>query len=68
MPTLTSKAQVTIPKRIRMVLGIKPGDEVDFNLKGKTIVLLKKKKSLPFEKWRGHLGRGKTDKLMEELR
>jgi len=51
-----------------MVLGIKPGDEVDFNLKGKTIVLLKKKKSLPFEKWRGHLGRGKTDKLMEELR
>ncbi|MBI2198833.1 MAG: AbrB/MazE/SpoVT family DNA-binding domain-containing protein, partial [Candidatus Rokubacteria bacterium] len=28
--TITSKGQVTIPKRIRDVLRLKPGDQVDF--------------------------------------
>jgi AbrB family looped-hinge helix DNA binding protein len=27
---ITSKGQVTIPKRIRNALGLQPGDEVDF--------------------------------------
>lgn len=30
--TLTVKGQVTIPKRVRDALGLKPGDEVDFVL------------------------------------
>ncbi len=30
--TLTSKGQVTIPKPIRDLLGIRPGSEVDFEL------------------------------------
>ena len=28
--TLTSKAQITMPKDIRELLGLKPGDKVDF--------------------------------------
>lgn len=30
--TLTSKGQVTIPKKIRDKLGLKPGDKIDFDL------------------------------------
>ena len=30
MPRMTSKGQVTIPKRIRDHLGLKPGSEVEF--------------------------------------
>ena len=30
--TVTSKGQVTIPKRVREALGIKPGSAVDFEL------------------------------------
>lgn len=30
MPRVTTKGQVTIPKRIREKLGIEPGDQVDF--------------------------------------
>ena len=32
MTTVTSKGQVTIPKRLRDVLGIQPGSAVDFKL------------------------------------
>ncbi len=68
MPSLTQKAQVTIPKHIRIVLGLRPGDEVEFDVEGSKIVLHKKRKKLPFEKWRGYLGHGRTDELMKELR
>jgi AbrB family looped-hinge helix DNA binding protein len=30
--TLTSKGQLTLPKRVRDALGLKPGDQVDFVL------------------------------------
>lgn len=68
MTTLTQKSQVTVPKQIRVVLGIRPGDEVDFNIEDGKIVLHKKPKKLPFEKWKGYFGRFKTDKLVEEMR
>lgn len=32
MTTVTSKGQVTIPKRMRELLGIEPGSAVDFEL------------------------------------
>jgi AbrB family looped-hinge helix DNA binding protein len=32
MATVTSKGQITIPKRIRVRLGVKPGDRVAFRL------------------------------------
>lgn len=33
--SVTSKGQVTIPKKVRQALGITPGSKVDFNLKGR---------------------------------
>ena len=42
MPTtVTSKGQVTIPKRVRELLGIKPGSAVDFELTPAGDVLLR---------------------------
>jgi antitoxin PrlF len=32
--SVTSKGQVTIPKRVRQALGITPGSKVEFNLDG----------------------------------
>ncbi len=68
MPTLTQKSQVTIPKQIREALGVGPGDEVEFGVNNSTVVLHKKKKKLPLDKWVGYLGRLKTDEVMAELR
>jgi len=32
--TLTSKGQTTIPEKIRAALGMKPGDKLEYELKG----------------------------------
>ena len=34
MATVSSKGQVTIPKRVRQALGITPGSKVEFDLEG----------------------------------
>ena len=39
--TLTSKGQVTIPKRIRDFLGLRPGSAVDFEVSGEGQVTLR---------------------------
>jgi antitoxin PrlF len=39
--TVTSKGQVTIPKRVRELLGIKPGSAIDFELTPSGDVLLR---------------------------
>ena len=67
MATLTQKSQVTIPKQFRIALGLRPGDEVEFGIEVNKLVVRKKVKKTPFEKWRGCLGTFDTDKLMEEL-
>lgn len=41
MPKLTIKGQVTVPKRLRVHLGLKPGSSVDFNLAEDGRVFLK---------------------------
>ena len=68
MPNITQKGQVTIPKKVRTALGLKPGDEVDFDMNGSKVIVIKKPKKLPFDKWSGYLGQGKTDELMKEIR
>ena len=68
MTTLTQKGQATIPKGIREVLGIYPGDEVEFEVEEDLVLVHKKGKELPFHKWRGYLGKMRTREVMDELR
>lgn len=56
---LTSKGQITIPKRIRARLGVKEGDALVFNEEGDKMVVSKVRNKSPFEKYRGILKRGK---------
>jgi antitoxin PrlF len=70
MTTLTRKGQVTIPKRLRDHLGLKPGAKVDFEVAadGRVVVLpaSKRTKSV-FARLRGSAkGKGKlsTDEIM----
>lgn len=68
MTKLTEKGQVTIPKKIREEAGLKPGDEVKFVKKDGEIEILKKSKNEVIEKYKGLLGKDKTDRVMKELR
>ncbi len=60
--TVTSKGQVTIPKRVRDLLGIGPGSVIDFErAQDGRIVLVKVEKKArpnPFARLRGHAGKG----------
>jgi AbrB family looped-hinge helix DNA binding protein len=40
---VTSKGQVTIPKRYRDRTGIKPGSEVEFSQRGETVIVRRRK-------------------------
>lgn len=73
MATVTSKRQVTLPKKVADALGLEPGVQVDFEVKTNGEVVMRKRVSRgAIEQWRGYLrGRtplGSTDELMEELR
>jgi AbrB family looped-hinge helix DNA binding protein len=66
---LTSKGQVTIPKPVRDLLGIAPGDAVDFELARDGRIVLVKVDGRPsvsrFEALRGRAGAGlSTDEIM----
>lgn len=53
---ITSKGQVTIPKNIRQVLGVKPGDHVEFELLPDQRVLVKPVLATAvFERYVGYL-------------
>ena len=72
MPKVTQKGQVTIPRDIRLILGIKTGDEVVFELEKGKAVLKKKSASIHnFKKYVGflsHLKGKKTNDVIDELR
>lgn len=44
--TITSKGQVTIPKKIRDKLGLKPGDTLNFEVEDNRTISVKRKKSI----------------------
>ena len=60
--TVTSKGQVTIPKRVRDLLGIGPGSLIDFERAqdGRIVLVKIGKKAQPnrFARLRGHAGKG----------
>jgi antitoxin PrlF len=69
MSALTVKGQVTIPKPVREKLGLKPGDEVTFELGADGAVVIRKAGGKPkpsrFAKLRGSAGPGlTTDQIM----
>ena len=67
--TVTSKGQVTIPKRVRDLLGIGPGSAIDFERAddGRIVLVKVGKKNRPsrLARLRGHARRGmSTDEIM----
>ena len=52
---VTSKGQVTIPKKVRDRLGVHPGENVGFEEKEGLLVIRKVVTKSPFDKWVGRL-------------
>jgi antitoxin PrlF len=71
MPKVTSKGQVTVPKRLRDAVGLKPGSRVSFELRDGHILLKRESKPAKsrFAKVRGTLKSSlTTDQIMALLR
>ena len=69
--TMTQKAQVTIPKRAREAVGLKPGGKVNVTVERGKVVLTPagKRAKSPFERIRGTLeDKMSTDEIMALLR
>jgi antitoxin PrlF len=68
MSKMTTKGQVTLPKRLRDHLGLKPGSDVEFELAEDGRVFLKTRNSPPesrFARLRGSAKLGMTtDEIM----
>lgn len=45
---ITAKAQTTIPRAVRMALGVKPGDEIAYEIDGDRVVM--RRVGDPFDK------------------
>ena len=45
---ITAKAQTTIPRAIRLALGLKPGDEIAYEIEGDRVVI--RRAGDPFDK------------------
>jgi AbrB family looped-hinge helix DNA binding protein len=68
--TLTSKAQITLPKGIRELLALKPGDKVDFTpeLDGRiTVTKAARASQTSFAKLRGMLHKPARAYSIEEM-
>jgi antitoxin PrlF len=72
MPRMTSKGQVTIPKRVRDYLGLKPGSEIEFVVVGDGQIGLKTKTNREKGRFDGLVGTldlgMTTDEFMRMLR
>lgn len=68
---VTSKGQITIPRRVRERMGLRPGDEIEFVEERGGYNLHKRLLRSPFRKYRGYLaslaGRDPDD-LVEKMR
>jgi AbrB family looped-hinge helix DNA binding protein len=64
---MTTKGQVTIPRRLRDHLGLKPGSDVDFELAGDGRVFLKTRTRAPESRFAQLRGSAKTGLTTDEL-
>jgi antitoxin PrlF len=70
---VTTKGQVTIPKAVREMLGLKPGSKVLFRYNDNRDIVIERadgeRPLTKIEKLRGHAGPGlTTDEIMKMLR
>jgi len=68
---VTSKGQITLPRKVRDKLGVNPGEVVGFEERNGLIYIQKTIQKSPFDKWVGrlkHLEGEKSDDLVKELR
>jgi AbrB family looped-hinge helix DNA binding protein len=50
---ITSKGQITVPREVRHVLGVKPGDKLVFEQNGKEVSVRPVRNKSVFAKYRG---------------
>ena len=50
---ITSKGQITVPREVRHALGVKPGDKIVFEQKGKEVSVRPVRQKSVFAKYRG---------------
>ncbi len=66
---LTTKSQTTIPRPVRVALGLEPGDEVVYEIDGPRVILRKALSSVPddpfapFAEWESEADRKAYAKL-----
>jgi AbrB family looped-hinge helix DNA binding protein len=68
---VTSKGQITVPKKIRDKLGVQAGESLGFEEKNGVFYIRKSLKRSPFDKWVGKLNKlkgQKTDSIIDALR
>lgn len=66
---MSSKGQVTIPKHVREALDLKPGDRLEFAVRGSELVGRKKRDSVDLGEFVGIFADGRrTDDVLRELR
>jgi AbrB family looped-hinge helix DNA binding protein len=51
--TVSEKGQITIPKKVREQLGIRPGTVLEVSAAAGRLVAVKRERQDPFHKWRG---------------
>jgi antitoxin PrlF len=68
---ITSKGQVTVPKRVRDRLGLRTGDEIEFLPQDGQYGVRKLMRVSPFKRYQGylkHLGGEDPDALVDAIR
>lgn len=66
---VAERGQVTIPKALRLRLGIRPGTVLEFSEEKGRLVATKKEDTNPVDEFYGTLGRGRnTKQILDALR